>query len=148
MNLKTRISRLEQAADPHQAGPAEQFAEQCICFPQNEPPNITYRAEVEIAAAVLCPLHGQRFRHIAADGFSVYRAAWLRGPDPAPEWLSASPQYVKAMLASFPAEQWPAEERYEYSPERKVILVLRDGTEIDSGDQAVEWWRSKRGGGK
>jgi len=52
------------------------------------------------------------------------------------------------MHASFPSEQWPAEKKYVFTPEPKVILVLRDGTEIDSDEEAVEWWRSKRGEGK
>lgn len=41
------------------------------------------------------------------------------------------------MRASLPPGQWPIkEESYESSPERKVFLVLRDGTESDSGGGA------------
>ena len=145
MDLRTRISRLERAATRTDGCQSGLFPDECICFPENEPPNITYRAEVEIAASLLCPLHGQRFRHIAADGFSVYVPKWYRERNAAPEWPSGSPQYVKAMRASFSAEQWPAETKYEFKPERRVILVLRDGTEIDSGGEAEEWWHSKRG---
>ena len=145
MNLKDRISRLERAASDTDGSRDAIFPDECICFPENEPPGITYRAEVEIAAAVRCPMHGHRFKHIAADGFSVYVPKWYRERHPAPEWPSGSPQYVKAIRASFPAEQWPAEEKYVFTPEPKIILVLRDGTEIDSGGEAQEWWRSKRG---
>ena len=34
----------------------------CICFPENEQPEFKWQAEAEMAAAVLCPLHGLRFR--------------------------------------------------------------------------------------
>lgn len=44
------------------------------------------------------------------------------------------------MRASLPLDRWPViEERYEFSPERKVFLVLRDGTEIDSGGTSEGW---------
>jgi hypothetical protein len=44
------------------------------------------------------------------------------------------------MRASLPFDQWPiAEEKYQFMPERKVFLLLRDGTEIDSGGDAFDW---------
>ena len=44
------------------------------------------------------------------------------------------------MRVSLPPDKWQVkEERYEFSAERKVFLVLRDGTEIDSGGGAEHW---------
>jgi len=44
------------------------------------------------------------------------------------------------MRASLPFDQWPiAEEKYQFMPERKVFLLLCDGTEIDSGGDAFDW---------
>jgi hypothetical protein len=130
---------LEQAACSHAAVQNERFAEECICFPEDEPPKFAWRAEADIAAAATCPLHGQRFSRVA-DIIHVYRPRWFRERNPNFEETSedglffGSPQYVKAMRASLPPSQWPVnDERYEFSPERKVFLVLRDGTEIDSG---------------
>jgi hypothetical protein len=38
------------------------------------------------------------------------------------------------------------QEKYEFGSDRKVFLVLRDGTEIDSGGSAKNWrlkeWRT------
>ena len=39
-----------------------------------------------------------------------------------------SPQFVKAMDASFPSDRWPATEIVE--PDGTVRFVLKDGTEI------------------
>ena len=41
---------------------------------------------------------------------------------------SHSPQYVKAMDASFPQDRWPATKIVE--PDGAVRFVLKDGTEI------------------
>jgi len=43
-------------------------------------------------------------------------------------WKCHSPQYVKAMDASFPPDRWPAQEIVE--PDDSVRFVLKDGTEI------------------
>jgi hypothetical protein len=101
--------------------------------------------EAEIASAVLCPLHGQRFDRFAPI-HHVYIPRWARERNPNFEWtseeglFSGSPQYVKALCASLPFDQWPiAEEKYQFMPERKVFLLLRDGTEIDSGGDAFDW---------
>jgi hypothetical protein len=81
----------------------------------------------------------------------VYRPRWFRERNPDHEYTSVeglffgSPQYVKAMRASLPLDRWPViEERYEFSPERKVFLVLRDGTEIDSGGTSESWLPERR----
>jgi len=101
--------------------------------------------EAEIAATVTCPLHGRRFTRVADIDY-VYRPRWFQERNPDHEYTSVeglffgSPQYVKAMRASLPASQWPIlQEKYEFGSDRKVFLVLRDGTEIDSGGSAKNW---------
>src|SRR5438067_1084061 len=46
----------------------------CICFPENEHPSFGFRVELEIAALVKCPIHGDRSR---SWGF-LYAAKWFR----------------------------------------------------------------------
>ena len=147
MDLKTRLRKLEQTM-------AEQITaavwdEACICFPPDEHPVFHWLAEVEIAAAVCCPLHGVRFHGIETPPF-IYRSKWLRRPPAeAPvdcatgNWPNHSPQYSKAWRASFPPTLWPAEERFHFQPERTITLILRDGTEIPSGGRADQWQPGK-----
>ena len=52
---------------------------------------------------------------------------------------SYSPQYSKAWRASFPPNLWPADERWQFQPERRITLILQDGTELSSGGSADEW---------
>jgi len=80
---------------------------------------------MEAVAAVSCPIHGKRFKHFAD---TVYRA--IRVPTHLnPHWRTyQSPQYLKAMDASFPPDRWPAKEIVE--PNGAVRFVLKDGTEI------------------
>ena len=83
------------------------------------------RAEMEAVAAVSCPIHGKRFKHFAD---TVYRAIRVP-PHLDPHWRTChSPQYVKAMDASFPPDRWPATKIVE--PDGAVRFVLKDGTEI------------------
>ncbi len=100
---------------------------QCICFPPDEPPGLALQAEIEAAKAVRCAIHGNRFRELAP---SIYIAARFRQPMHlnTARWKSRSPQYVKAMEASFPPDRWPAQEIVE--PDGGVRFVLKDGTEI------------------
>ena len=122
----------------------EECDEACICFPPDEPPVFCWKAEAEIAAAVLCPLHGARFHAIQARPF-IYRAKWLRRSEDnasvdyaTVNWPNHSPQYSKAWRASFPPGLWPAAERCQFQPDR-ITLILRDGTEVASGGSADEW---------
>jgi hypothetical protein len=111
VNLKTRIRRLEDAAGSHSAVQNERFAEECICFPEDEPPKFAWQVEADIAAAVTCSLHGQRFSRVA-DIIHVYRPRWARELQPDYEETSSdglffgSPQYVKAMRVSLPPERF------------------------------------------
>ena len=102
-------------------------ARQCTCFPPDEPPDLVLRAEIEAAKAVLCPIHGNRFIEPAP---TIYTAAQYRQPAHLhpDRWKWHSPQYIKAMDASFPPDRWPAKEIVE--PDDSVRFVLKDGTEI------------------
>jgi hypothetical protein len=107
----------------------------CICFPPDEPPDLELKAEIEAARAIRCPLHGERFSKLAP---KIYRAP--RSVRPAhlqPESWSAwhSPQYLKALRASFPPDRWPASEVTE--PDGTVRFVLKDGTEIHQIGEAT-----------
>ena len=59
---------------------------------------------------------------------TVYRAVYLP-THLDPVWRPwHSPQYVKAMDASFPPDRWPATKIVE--PDGAVRFVLKDGTEV------------------
>jgi hypothetical protein len=76
MSIKGRISRLEIAAKGS-SPPAElTIPEECICFPVNEPRCLHWRAEVEAAAAIQCPLHGGRFKRV--ERFFPYQCMMIR----------------------------------------------------------------------
>ncbi len=119
-SLKNRLSKLEQVKRKMAIEAA------CICFPPDQPPLLLLQAEREAASAVLCPLHGQRFSRF--DGPLIYGEV---NPLPAHlhlSWQSKTPQYVKAMAASFPSDRWPATKIVE--PDGAERFVLKDGTEI------------------
>jgi hypothetical protein len=102
-------------------------ARHCICFPPDAPPDLALKAEIEAAKAVRCPIHGNRFSELAP---TIYVAARFRQPTHLnPErWKGGSPQYVRAMEASFPPDRWPAQEIVD--PDGAVRFLLKDGTEI------------------
>jgi hypothetical protein len=119
MNLKNRLNKLEQGRRKI-ATEAE-----CICFPPEEPPYVELRVEREAVAAVSCPIHGKRFEKFAGN---VYRPVYLP-THLDPKWRTRhSPQYIRAMDASFPPDRWPATKMVE--PDGAVRFVLKDGTEI------------------
>ena len=136
MDLRNRIKKLEQTmAEPSTTA---QYEEGCICFPPGEPPAFHWVAEIETAAAVRCPLHGVRFDAIEKP--VVYEAKWHQPEDYATvDWPYHSAQYSKAWRASFPPGLWPADERWQFQPERTATLILRDGTELPFGGWADEW---------
>ena len=119
MEFKARLERLERSMKP-----ANQD-ENCICFPSGEPPLLELRAEREAASAVQCTLHGRRFSKLAP---TVYRVISRPPHLDRAQWNWHSPQYIKAMDASFPPNRWPAEQMVE--PDGTVRFVLKDGTEI------------------
>jgi hypothetical protein len=97
----------------------------CICFPADHPPALALSAEREAAKAVQCPVHGTRFIDFAP---LAYRPIQQPTHLEKELWSWHSPQYVKAMKASFPADRWPAIEIGE--TDGSVRFVLKDGTEI------------------
>lgn len=92
-SLKTRVARLEQSAVQHQELPSD-----CICFPAREPVTFGSQEELDMAAAVRCPIHGERFD--AGSAFVVYKSAWRREREEDSVPPHASPQFQKAMRAS------------------------------------------------
>ena len=100
-------------------------AKDCICFPLEEPPDLELKPEIESARAVRCPLHGERFSRLAP---TIYRVILVPAHLNRPCWDWHSPQYIKAMEASFPSDRFPAS-RVE-DPDGAVRFVLKDGTEI------------------
>ena len=118
-NLKNRLNKLKQRKRKIaiEAG--------CICFPPDEPPDVELAVEREAVAAVTCRIHGKRFKDFAG---TIYRSIYLP-THLDPNWRSwHSPQYVKAMDASFPPDRWPATKIVE--PDGAVRFVLKDGTEV------------------
>ena len=99
----------------------------CICFPEDEPPFFCWLGEERIAAAVKCPLHGERF---SAPHFHIYVSAWLREKQPL-TLLRKSTQYQKAWAAGFPAHLWPAE---LVTVGGKDMLHLKDGTTLETNE--------------
>jgi hypothetical protein len=121
MQLKSRITRLQRSTR------VTKCENDCICFPPHEPPDLVLQAEIEAATAVRCPIHGARFSRLAP---MIYVAAQYRQPAHLhPErrkWRS--PQYIKAMDASFPPDRWPAQKFVD--PDYGMRFVLKDATEI------------------
>jgi hypothetical protein len=77
MTTRTQLRRVERA---EQAAKTQlRFSPDCLCFPDDEQPEFRWQVEAEIAASVLCPLHGSRFR-IVVSRF-LYRARRLYNSD-------------------------------------------------------------------
>ena len=114
-----RLERLERVLMELQM-----YSSDCICFPKKEQPIFAWAVEFEIAMAVKCPLHGDRFK----PELLVYMAKWEREKHFTILWSRRSEQYRKAWLASFPETQWPAEE--EVHADGTTYLTLRDGTRL------------------
>ena len=118
-SLELRIARLEQVAKAH-----AKFDPACICFPENEPPKVGWPVELEVAAKVKCPLHGDRFESPRP---FVYVSKWLREKIWTGRGPRRSEQYQKAWSASFPEQLWPA---VEEATEDAIYLRLKDGTRL------------------
>jgi hypothetical protein len=76
--------------------------------------------ELEIAARLKCPIHGDRSRTWCF----LYSPKWHREREKIRRG-GLSPQFQKAWLASFPANLWPAEEEETADG---IYLRLKDGT--------------------
>lgn len=83
-------------------------------------------AEVKTAAAVKCPLHGERFERTGKT--MIYRSAWLVDGEWKNNFPGKSRQYAKAMRASFPADHRPPNTR------RDETFAGANPTEDDNDD--------------
>jgi hypothetical protein len=89
--------------------------------------------ELEIAARVKCPIHGDRSRTWSF----LYAAKWYREREKIRR-ERLSPQFQKAWLASFPPDLWPAEEEETADG---IYLRLKDGTRLVGEEFS---WRKNR----
>jgi hypothetical protein len=146
MTTRTQLKRVERA---EQAARTQlRFSPDCLCFPDEEQPEFRWRVEAEIAASVLCPLHGSRFR-IVVTRF-LFRAARFYRSDMEAGCPHRSVQYQRAVRVSFDPDLWPANEEDAPGADSLggCVLVLRDGTRLHSGKPAVGWRsESSRQGG-
>jgi hypothetical protein len=118
-------SRMAARIRLQRIGVAGERSSNCTCFPADEQPFFGFPIEQEIAARVLCPLHGPRFQQ---PRFHLYVPKWRRENEKKVRWFRLSPQSHKAWHAGFPLDLWPAEE--EESEDRTVFLKLKDGTRL------------------
>ena len=106
-------------------------------FRTDEQPEFRWQVEAEIAASVLCPLHGLRFKVVLTR--FLYRAARFYRSDMEAGCPHRSVQYQRAVRVSFDPNLWPANE--EDAPGADAlhgcVLVLRDGTRLLSGKPGV-----------
>ena len=135
MTTRTQLRRVERA---EQAAKTQlRFSPDCLCFPDDEQPEFRWQVEAEIAASVLCPLHGLRFKVVLTR--LLDRAARFYRSDMEAGCPHRSVQYQRAVRVSFDPNLWPANE--EDAPGADAlhgcVLVLRDGTRLLSGKPAV-----------
>jgi len=114
----TRIERAERLAKAQ-----SKFSVDCICFPAIESAQLAFDVEFQIAAAVKCPLHGERFK-------PPQLRVWMREKGHSVLWSHHSEQYRKAWFASFPESLWPAQEIED--EEGATYLILSDGTRLSA----------------
>ena len=131
MRINARLERLEATITTREK---TLLAANCICFPENEQPEFRWKAEVDLAVQVLCPLHGKRFQFVARRKIWQHPEGYYR--DFERGWPHSSPQYQKAMRASLNPAQWPAKWIELPWPEKPRELILKDGSRIESGGLA------------
>ena len=90
-----RVERAEQAAKTHL-----RFSPDCLCLPDDEQPEFRWQVEAEIAASVLCPLHGLRFKVVYALPISCRTFLSLRYGGRLSTSLRAIPKSRKGQLRS------------------------------------------------
>jgi len=101
----------------------------CICFPPDEPPDLELKAEIEAARATSLPAARRAFQQAGAENLPGAALCFDQSISNPEAWLARySPQYLKALRASFPPDCWPATELTE--PDGAVRFVLKDGAEI------------------
>jgi len=92
MNLKARISQLERATNPIEAGQHQQFPNERICY-SDLPCGLDLKAtEMRAAEELPCPLHGNR---IPNPSTVVYKAAWALDNETLADWETTDAQQKK-----------------------------------------------------
>ncbi len=128
-SIDVRLEKLEKYLEV-QAIERSWSAPDCICFPKDPPPHFFDCAEQEIALALKCPIHGNRFE---PETFMVYTAGWKRD-NRVKNMTSCTSQYKKAWTATFPPDLWCVEE-----VDGRVYFRLKDRTAL----RAEEFLRTK-----
>jgi hypothetical protein len=111
VRLQARMARLESAS---RVRTTRHFPEACICFPVDEQPEFRWQTEVDLAASVLCPLHGVRFQIMVTR--HLYQALHFYIADFEQGGPHRSAQYQKAMRASldpFGSSSWVTEPEFQ-----------------------------------
>ena len=121
----------------------------CICYPERRRPEVNFSIQLEIAFAVKCPLHGDRFT-LESNEMEIYTPKWLRKKKE--KWTydlsityggpggffaeNYAGQYRKAHFAAFPPDLWAGVVLKGTEAEGEMtFLRLNDGTRIQvSGD--------------
>ena len=140
MRTRTLLARIERAEQSVREPLASLVG--CTCFPSDEQPEFRWRTEAETAATVLCPIHGLRFQTVVTR--FLFRALWHYLADVKRGWPHRSPQYQKAMRASFDLALLPIREVVDCEDE--TMLILRDGSQMPSGGTAIGYKLKSCGG--
>jgi len=101
MNLKTRISRLEQTSQLKENSEQQAYPEECICYPKLRY-GLSFKSdEMRAAEELLCPLHGNR---VPNPDETVYVPRWMQDRETVFDSEITGPgqreQYEKAARAS------------------------------------------------
>src|SRR5581483_1354233 len=147
-NLIRPIEKLEQRMR-QRAKVASKSDPRCICYPERRRPEVNFSIQLEIAFAVKCPLHGDRFT-LESNEMEIYTPKWLRKKKE--KWTydlsityggpggffaeNYAGQYRKAHFAAFPPDLWAGVVLKGTEAEGEMtFLRLNDGTRIQvSGD--------------
>ena len=75
MNLRTRISRLEQTSQPKENSEQPAYPDECICYPKLRYGLSLKSDEMRAAKELPCPLHGNRIHNPRE---TVYVPSWVQ----------------------------------------------------------------------
>jgi hypothetical protein len=81
VNLKARISRLEQATKPNGGIQCRQFQDECICYPDLPCGLDLKAAEIRAAEELPCPLHGKTEYPTLLRSFTRLPGRWTKKHD-------------------------------------------------------------------
>ena len=139
VGLRKRIERLEEA---FRRSSLSKQSTDCICFPNNDWPFFFYRPVHIIAAAVKCPIHGNRFQPLQPSPFPL--ADWQWEVEVGQHWPTASEKYRKAWNATFQDGSWPVEE-VEIAGRKWLLPRSETGELVDyvTAQTAPPWKRVK-----